>query len=182
MTADSNPMRRALVGQLDIAWALASHHLDSLTTDECLWRPARRGLHVARHGDGTWIADWPDHEGYDLGPPSIGWLTWHMLFWWSMVIEHSFGDGRLRREAVTWPGSADAARDAIRDHHSRWRASIEALTDADLGTDERTRWPFAGRPFAEIVAWANIELAKNAAEIGYARFLYAVRQDTGPAP
>ena len=40
---------------------------------------------------------------------------------------------------------------------------------------ERTRWPFQGRPFGDVVAWANVELTKNAAEIGYARFLYAVR-------
>jgi hypothetical protein len=26
-----------------------------------------------------------------------------------------------------------------------------------------------------VIAWANIELTKNAAEIGYARFLHAVR-------
>lgn len=38
-----------------------------------------------------------------------------------------------------------------------------------------TRWPFKDRPFADVVAWLNIELAKNAAEIGYARFLYAAR-------
>ncbi|MCW5714319.1 MAG: DinB family protein [Bauldia sp.] len=181
MTADGNPMRRALVGQFDIAWALASYHLDGLTTAECLWRPAARGLQVAQHDDGTWVADWPDHEGYDLGPPSIGWLTWHMVFWWSMVLDHSFGDGRLQREAVAWPGSAEAARDAIGVLQGRWRAAIDALTDADLGTDERTRWPFAGRPFAEIVAWANIELTKNAAEIGYARFLYAVRPESPSA-
>jgi hypothetical protein len=31
------------------------------------------------------------------------------------------------------------------------------------------------RPFSDIVGWLNVELMKNAAEIGYARFLYAVR-------
>lgn len=104
MTADSNPMRRALVGQLDIAWALASYHLDGLTTDECLWRPAARGLHVIERTDGSYLAEWPDHEGYDLGPPSIGWLTWHMIFWWSMVLDHGFGEGTLQRETIAWPG------------------------------------------------------------------------------
>jgi NADPH-dependent 2,4-dienoyl-CoA reductase/sulfur reductase-like enzyme len=29
-------------------------------------------------------------------------------------------------------------------------------------------------PFGDVVAWVNVELTKNAAEIGYARFLYAV--------
>jgi len=31
------------------------------------------------------------------------------------------------------------------------------------------------RPFGDVVAWANLELMKSAAEIGYARFLYAVQ-------
>ena len=32
------------------------------------------------------------------------------------------------------------------------------------------------RPLGDVVAWVNLELMKNAAEIGYARFLYAVRE------
>jgi hypothetical protein len=32
------------------------------------------------------------------------------------------------------------------------------------------------RPFGDVLAWVNLELTKNAAEIGYARFLYAVRR------
>jgi hypothetical protein len=59
-------MRDTLLRQLDIAWALASYHLDGLTTDECLWRPAARGLHVHHDPDGGWRGDWPEHEGYDL--------------------------------------------------------------------------------------------------------------------
>jgi hypothetical protein len=31
------------------------------------------------------------------------------------------------------------------------------------------------RPFADVIAWVSVELTKNAAEIGYARFLYATR-------
>jgi hypothetical protein len=54
--------------QFDIAWALTSYHLDGLTTEECLWRPARVGLHVHQDTDGVWRADWPDREGYDIGP------------------------------------------------------------------------------------------------------------------
>lgn len=106
-----------LVRQFETAWKLTIFHLDGLTTAECLWRPAHSGLHVHLSADGTWDADWPTHERYDLGPPSIAWLTWHLCFWWSMVMDHSFGD---------------------------------------------------------VVAWVNMELTKNAAEIGYARCLYAV--------
>jgi hypothetical protein len=167
--------RGTLMRQFETAWRLASIHLDGLATEECLWRPAREGLHVHRVSDGTWRADWPHHEGYALGPPSIGWLTWHLGFWWSMVLDHSFGNGSLSRDNVMWPGNADDVRQWIGRLQGQWRAVLEQVTDDELRSAQRTRWPFQDRPFADVVAWVNVELTKNAAEIGYARFLYAVR-------
>jgi DinB superfamily len=164
-----------LLGQFDTAWALTRYHLDGLTTEECLWRPAAKGLHVRQGPDGRWQADWPEHEGYDLGPPSIAWTSWHMGFWWSMVLDHSFGDATLTREQISWPGSADGVREWIGGLEARWRTAIMPLGDPDLQSTARCRWPFQDRPFGDVVAWATLELTKNAAEIGYARFLYAVR-------
>ena len=166
--------RDYLIRQFEIAWKLASFHLDGLTTGECLWRPAGDGLHVQQTPEGRWIADWPDHEGYDLGPPSIAWLTWHIGFWWSMVLDHSFGEGALSREHVTWPGSADGVREWLGELQQQWQAILDQTTDRDLQSLQRTRWPFQDRPFGDVVAWVTVELTKNAAEIGYARFLYAV--------
>ncbi|WP_437827135.1 DinB family protein [Sorangium sp. So ce1153] len=171
----SSEARDYLIRQLEIAWQLTSYHLEGLTTEECLWRPADAGLHVHQAPDGKWRAGWPEHEGYDLGPPSIAWLTWHLGFWWSMVLDHSFGEGALTREDVTWPGSAEGLRAWIGDLQRQWRAALEQATDDDLRSARRTRWPFQDRPFGDVVAWANIELTKNAAEIGYARFLHARR-------
>lgn len=168
-----------LIRQFDTAWALADLHLTGLTTAECLWRPATRGLHVRQDPEGRWIADWPEHEAYDLGPPSIAWLTWHMLFWWSSALDHALGEGRLTRHDVVWPGDAEGVRTGLASLQGRWRDLIVGLEAEDLHSTARTRWPFRERPFGDVVAWANIELAKNAAEIGYARFLYAVR---GPDP
>ncbi len=167
--------RDYLVRQLETAWKLASFHLQGLTTAECLWRPARAGLHVWQAADGMWRVDWPTHEGYDLGPPSIAWLTSHIGFWWSMVLDHSFGDGTMSRERVSWPGDADAVRNWLGGLHDQWQGKVHALTEADLRSHARTRWPLRDRPFGDIVAWVNLELTKNAAEIGYARFSYAVR-------
>lgn len=166
---------RYLLGQFDTAWSLTRYHLEGLSTEECLWRPAARGLHVHPGADGRWIADWPGHEGYDLGPPSIAWVTWHMGFWWSMVLDHSFGEATLSREAVAWPGSADGVRAWLGGLEAQWRGAITPLTDDDLRSPARCRWPFPDRPFGDVVAWATLELTKNAAEVGYARFLYAVR-------
>jgi DinB superfamily len=165
---------RYLIRQFETAWKLASYHLDGLTTEECLWRPAQKGLHVHQVADGRWRADWPDREGYDIGPPSIAWLTWHVGFWWSTVLDRSFGDGTLSRENVMWPGAADAVRDWLGGLEQQWRKVLGQVKDDDLRSVQRTRWPFRDRPFGDVIAWVNVELTKNAAEIGYARFLYAV--------
>lgn len=58
---------------------------------------------------------------------------------------------------------------------AEWRAVLDHLTDDDLKSTQRTRWPFRERPFGDVVTWVNVELTKNASEIGYARFLYASR-------
>jgi len=161
--------------QFDTAWALTEYHLQGLTTEECLWRPASQGLHVHPLEGGGHRIDWPDRESYDLGPASIAWLTWHLGFWWSMALDHSFGNATLTQGQVHWPGSGELTRAWIVDLSQRWRQHLDTLTDAELRSHERTRWPLTDRPFGDIVAWANVELMKNAAEIGYARFLYAVR-------
>jgi hypothetical protein len=167
--------RGYLIRQFETAWALASYHLEGLTTDECLWRPAEAGLHVERLPDGRWRAEWPEHEGYHLGPSSIAWLTWHLGFWWSMLLDHSFGDAALARESIAWPGDAESVRQWVNGLSARWVAALAQVTDDDLRSTHRTRWPFQDKPFGDVVAWANVELTKSAAEIGYARFLYAVR-------
>jgi hypothetical protein len=178
----TDALRLCLLRQFETAWGLTAYHLNGLTTDECLWRPARAGLQVHRAADGGWRADWPDRETYDLGPPSIAWTTWHICFWWSMALDHSFAAGALVREKVAWPGDAEAVRARLTDLQSQWRARIEPLSEAELRSPARTRWPFRDRPFADVVAWVNVELTKNAAEIGYGRFLYAVRTEQGARP
>lgn len=167
--------RDYLLRQLATAWKLTEFHLNDLATEVCLWRPARSGPHVHQAIDGTWRADWPEYEGYDLGPPSIAWLTWHIGFWWSMVLDHSFGNATLTRDGIAWPGSAAGVRERLGSLHANWRAAIEPLTDDDLKATQRTRWPMRDKPFGDVVGWVNVELTKNAAEIGYARFLYATR-------
>ncbi|HNP36210.1 MAG TPA: DinB family protein [Woeseiaceae bacterium] len=161
--------------QFDTAWKLAGLHLSGLTTDECLWRPANKGLHVQQDADGHWRADWPEHEGYDLGPPSIAWLSWHIIFWWSTVLDQSFAAAQLTRDEVLWPGTAESVRARLNDLHDQWCGQLAHMTAGALASSELTRWPFKDRPFGDVVAWVNLELTKNAAEIGYARFLYAVR-------
>lgn len=55
----------------------------------------------------------------------------------------------------------------------------QKVIDEAFASAELTRWPFTGRPFADVVAWLKLELMKNAAEVGSARFLYATRESGG---
>ncbi|ADR29921.1 hypothetical protein AMK90_02595 [Escherichia coli] len=67
-------------------------------------------MHI-HNEDGTWHADWPDSESYDIGPASIAWLTWHIIFWRSMVFDYFFGNGTLTHEEAQWPGNITAVRE-----------------------------------------------------------------------
>jgi len=173
-------LRDSLLRQFDTAWALAEYHFKDLSDEECLWRPGGVGPHIRRQSDGSWRADWPERESYDAGPPSIGWMLWHMGFWWSMAIDHAFGAAALTREEFAWSGDAAEAVRRIRALAEQWRSQLERMTADDFRSHERARWPFRDRPFADIAAWANLELMKNASEIGYCRFLFAAAHAPRP--
>ncbi len=181
MASARTQSRDLLLRQFDVAWQLAWYHLETLTDDECLWRPAARGLHV-HHQNGQWIADWPTHEGYDLGASSAAWIEWHWLFWWRMAIDQTWGAATRTRESIRWPGSPAAARQELKELHDQWRAKLEASNDDDLARSEQVRWPFHDRSMGDLFAWANTELTKSAAELGMVRFLYGARLATEPEP
>ncbi|WP_040500555.1 DinB family protein [Henriciella marina] len=166
-------IKSVLLRQHDMAWRFAELHLDALTMEDCLWRPGGdMGLHVWRdESSGSWRADWPQSEAYEIGPASLGWITWHMLFWWRMVLDQSFGEGQLTRSDIAWPGTADGVRSEAKAVEARWRAAIKTLGEDELLSPALTRWPFKDRPFADVVAWANLELMKSASEMGYVLFL-----------
>jgi hypothetical protein len=47
--------------------------------------------------------------------------------------------------------------------------------DVDGGCRGHSSRAIQSKAFRELAGWLNLELMKNAAEIGYGRFLYAVR-------
>lgn len=161
--------------QHELAWKLAWFHIEGLATAECLWRTGPDALHVQECADGTWVGVWPEHERYEQGPPSIAWLLWHMAYWWTRVQAASFDDGGFDVEDFRCPASADGVRARLSALHERWQGALREISDSDLCSTRRARWPYENRPFADVVAWVNVELSKNAAEIGYGRFLYGSR-------
>lgn len=168
MTSDAAELE-VLRSQLAVVWRLAGVTLSGLTTEECLWVPSEDAWTVREGPNGRWVADWQEPEPDPVPPTSIAWLQWHVLWWWSTVIDRSFGDGSLRREDVVWPGASESM-DAIGRLHDEWLRHLDGLAAADLSSGEMTRWPYDdGRPFAHVVAWVNIELMKNVAEMAYIR-------------
>lgn len=168
----ADDVRNLINFQFDISWQLLEYHLPGIEEQECLWKPNEKGLHVYKEA-GIWRADWPESESYDIGPASIAWLTWHIIFWWSMVLDYSFGDGTLTREEVQWPGSMTAVKEKIDSLRDKWQGLVGGLREDELFSTNRSHWPLEDRPFYEVAGWLNLELMKNASEIGYCRFLYA---------
>ncbi len=103
--------------------------------------------------------------------PTIGWLTWHIEWWWSTAIDHLTGATPGDRTDVAWPGSGAAAVSRLRELAARWR---ELLTTTDLAAPSSFPWGGdGGRTVAHTVLWVNVELTKNIAEIGQLRLLRA---------
>src|SRR5207245_2665411 len=175
--------RGYLIRQLDTAWKLTNFHLDGLTTEECLWRPAHQGLHVLQVPDGRWRADWPDHEGYDVGPPDVSGRSWvramTLVAVAYVVIGIVFGalaasadpnHVRLWRLAA-WVASAAVAAAQIGYEHYRLGSSPRptalhaagavALGAFGLAVAANVHWLFAATrgqhsPLLALVAWPVI--------------------------
>lgn len=169
-------LANSLTKQLEISWQLLSYHLNGLTIEECLWQPADNGIYLTKDENGEWIGGFPETEGYDVGPTNIAWITWHIEFWWSMTLDHSFGNATLTVNDIQWQDCVEHIKSRFNELKNKWVEKVVDLTDDDLQSTRLSKWPIADCPFCDIVAWLNVELMKNAAEVGYIRFLYANRK------
>jgi hypothetical protein len=152
--------------QFRMAWRLADEvHLPRLTDAMCLWQPSPRSWTVHRASDGRWLPDWTEEEPVEPAPPSIGWLTWHLIWWWSDALEVVRGGRPADRGDVSWPGSADSTVVEIRRIAHAWSEQLEAIPAAGMDVATAFPWP-EPRPLIYTIAWANMELMKNVAEIG----------------
>lgn len=168
----NSEIKENILFQLEMCWQLYLYHTESLQDEEALWSFSPTGLKVTKKDD-EWCADWPDSESYDIGQPGIAWLMWHIIYWWSTALDYNFGDGSLKKEDILWPGSIEKAKIQINQLHDKWVSKINELSEADFKSKQYSHWPFDDRSFADIALWLNRELMKNAAKIGYGRFLNA---------
>ncbi len=170
---DNRGIKPYLFKQFEISWQLFQYHLKDLTTDECLWRPRPTGVYPTLLAGGRWKADFPATEDYDAGPTNIAWLLWHIEYWWSMTLDHNFGDQRFSKDNFPWYPDIGKNKESIKRLKENWLDILAKLTEEELVSARVSHWPLTDLPYIEIVGWLNLELMKNAAEIGYIRFLYA---------
>ena len=78
------------------------------------------------------MADWPETESYEIGPSSIAWIMWHIIYWWSIALDKNFGEGTLEKEDILWPGSVEKAKATIESLHNKWISRLNDLSDEDF--------------------------------------------------
>ncbi|MFI9511030.1 DinB family protein [Nocardia sp. NPDC052566] len=170
----STSRRDLLRWQFDLTWSLTEIHLDALRPDEFLWEPAPLTWTVRPDAEGVWWPDWAETEPDPIPVPTIGWLTWHIGWWWGAAVRDIEGKPPLARERVPWPGDGAAAITWLRDLRAEWVRALDELTETDLDRPSAHPWPAdAGLTVAHLAGWVNAELMKNVAEIGQVRLLRA---------
>ncbi|CAM5737982.1 hypothetical protein SALBM311S_03758 [Streptomyces alboniger] len=106
--------------QFDLTWSLFEYHLDRLEPEDFLWEPAPHCWTVHRTVEGTWVPDWAETEPDPVPVPTVGWLSWHIGWWWSVTLDHLEGRPPRDRTDVTWPGPGKPTVDWLRDLRSAW--------------------------------------------------------------
>ncbi|MFL0021688.1 DinB family protein [Streptomyces sp. NBUL23] len=160
--------------QFDLTWSLFEYHLERLDTEDFLWQPVPLCWTVRRRADGRWMPDWAETEPDPVPVPTIGWLSWHIGWWWSTTIEHSSGRAPRDREDIAWPGDAAGAIGWLRELRESWLVVLDGLDDAALDAAAPSPWGQGpDHTMAHLAAWVNAELMKNVAEIGQLRMVRA---------
>ncbi|MER5225766.1 DinB family protein [Streptomyces flaveus] len=160
--------------QFELTWSLFEYHLERLEPEDFLWEPTPYCWTVRPDADGTWVPDWAETEPEPVPVPTIGWLTWHIGWWWSVTVDHAQGRTPRERIEITWPGDGTAAVEWLRGLRGDWLAVLDRLTDTDLDATAPFPWPNdPEHTIAHMLAWVNAELMKNATEIGQLRLLRA---------
>ena len=160
-------MRQLLLSQLDLAWGFATRFvIGEVDRELALWEPSAHTITVHSTEDG-WLADWPDEEHPPLPDATVGWLLWHIEWWWNNACDATEGRPARKPDEVVWSGSADG----IVATHDRWRG-ILTRHDLDLPVPGLMPEP---RPFWFVASWVNFELTKNLSEINQLKLQRANR-------
>ena len=157
-------VKQVLQQQMSTAWALLDYHVQQWRDDDLFWGPAPS--HWTMHQvEGGWAPDFAEVEPTPVPAPTIAWLTWHIGWWWTTALAHLERTEIPAREDIGWPGTCASITEWLGNIHQAWRTGL-AATDR-LDDESAFPWPAgSGHTVADMCAWVNIELTKNAAEIG----------------
>lgn len=162
---ESDPRRKLLQQQLGIAWSFAEDVVfAAIDHDRCLWEPSSHVVTV-RKGSGGWMADWPDEEHAPLPEVTIGWLLWHVEWWWNNAARAVRAEQMLRPAEHRWSGSTAGTLDC----KDVWDPLLAA---ADLDRQVTGLMP-KPQSLAFVAAWVNFELTKNLSEMNQLLVRYA---------
>lgn len=157
-------VRTALQPQLAIEWRFAGDFIIGQIDEEAaLWSPgAARSYTVHRTSEG-WLADWPDEQNDPPMTATMGWILWHIEWWWTDTIGLVNGDERIAPQEYRWSGGTD---EIVR-LKERWD---HVLATEDF--DRLVQWAMPEhQPLGLIAAWLNFKLAKNLSEINQLKML-----------
>ncbi|HEX6301996.1 MAG TPA: DinB family protein [Acidimicrobiia bacterium] len=179
---DAPPRLAPFLAQWDYVVEQLFGRLQGLTDEELLWEPAPGSWTVRRLEDGSstpssdspWWAPEADAEP----PRTLAWSIGHLGAGSLIRADWLVGDHEMV-EGPDWPMTADEAIPLLREGLEAWRSGLDQMSDEDLDTVGRSAYPGGldpQLPLLDIVWWVNKELLWHAAEIWYARDLYAAVQ------
>lgn len=149
---------QVLLEQLEIVWGFAERFvLPQIDIPLCTWEPSENTVTVHQHGD-QWSADWPEEELLPLGEATVGWLLWHIDWWWGNAVRACRGSDQVAPQEHLWGGSVTSIRASKEEWEQVLRSTPLESAVTDLMPEERPLWFVAG--------WVNFELTKNISEIG----------------
>ncbi|WP_208085429.1 DinB family protein [Brevibacterium atlanticum] len=164
--------RRLLQRQFEIAWGLLDYHLERMNDEDLHWRVAPVVWDIHRAGN-EWVPDFAETEPDPVPVPTVAWVTWHIDWWWSTAHAHLTKTPPPTRDQIGWPGAAEAVKDRLRGLRREWATALSGCADLDQAS--AYPWPIElGYSAADMCAWVNVELTKNAAELGQTLMIRAV--------
>lgn len=158
MTTDSVDVpRQLLLDQLGMTWGFADRFVwPQVDLALCTWEPSKNCVTVRAQGD-RWSADWPDEEGSPLPEATVGWLLWHIDWWWGNALRACRGLASGRASRHLWDGSVQT----IEATKLAWEEMLRA-TPLDKMIEGLMPEP---KPLWFVAGWVNFELTKNVSEI-----------------
>jgi hypothetical protein len=180
------PLGVPLAAQLDTSTELLLDRLGGIDDDEYRWSPGPGALTVRPradavagqlHGAGDWVMDWPRPE--PVPPPlrTIAWLVSHTGAGCLLRHDWTIGTHALDDDDITFPHTAAAGLEFLRNALARWREVFD-LPDDELLQVGRSQFPHGldpGLPLLDILWWQTREVIHHGAEMAFLRDLYASR-------